>query len=152
MQPLFRIFVWLGSQHFTLELCADAIGSILVGGGGAPPFQKNQRRPKNFLSKIPEKSSFHPQNFLMAFFSDRSKISTCSPHNGKLLSFFPFLRLPSLPLLPTLGLSQSLLSYRGYLSDLLFTPSSSLPSLLLPWFTSSLTSIVTERPVPPPLP
>src|SRR6218665_576055 len=74
-----------------------------------------------------------------------------SPHNGKLLSFFPFLRLPSLPLHPTLDLSQSLLSYRGYLSDLLFTPSSILPSLLHPWLTSSLISMLSDRPVPPPL-
>ena len=30
---------------------------ILVGGGGAPPVQKDRRRPR-FLSKIPEKNSF----------------------------------------------------------------------------------------------
>src|SRR6218665_4026783 len=88
----------------------------------------------------------------MILLSHRLKIAACSSHNGKLLSFFPFLKLPSLPLTPTLDLSQSLLSYRGYLSDLLSTPSSILPSLLLPWLTSSLTSMLPDRPVPPPLP
>src|SRR6218665_1799095 len=56
-----------------LELCADVIVSAaacrsISVGGGAPPVQKNRRRrrgrPKIFFSKIHEKISFYPQNFL----------------------------------------------------------------------------------------
>jgi len=53
--------------------CANVIvsaarRSILVGGG-SPPVPKNRRwRPKNVFSKIFEKISFYPQNFLMTFF------------------------------------------------------------------------------------
>src|SRR6218665_1088450 len=70
------------SHTHKLELCADVIVSAaarrsISGGGGAPPVQKNRRRrrrgrPKIFLSKIHEKISFYPQNFLRNFFSHQS--------------------------------------------------------------------------------
>src|SRR6218665_2583987 len=72
--------------NYELELCADIIvsaaarRSISVGGGGAPPVQQNRRRrgaarrgrPKTVFSKIHEKISFYPQNFLRKFFSHQS--------------------------------------------------------------------------------
>src|SRR6218665_440452 len=58
-----------------LEPCANVIvspaarRSILVGGG-AQTVPKNWRRwqSKKVFSKIPEKTSFYPQNFLMTVF------------------------------------------------------------------------------------
>ena len=68
-----------------IELCADFIvsaaarRSISVGGGGAPRSKKiggggaaRRGRPKTFFSKIHEKISFYPQNFLRNFFSHQS--------------------------------------------------------------------------------
>src|SRR6218665_3534919 len=45
---------------------AAARRSILV-----PKNRGRRGRPKEFFSKIPERMSFHPQNFLMTFFSRR---------------------------------------------------------------------------------
>src|SRR6218665_3312293 len=63
------------SPMCTLELCADVIVSAAarrrskkVGGGGAA----RRGRPKTFFSKIHEKISFFPQNFLRNFFSHQS--------------------------------------------------------------------------------
>src|SRR6218665_1384020 len=91
--PLFFPFIYniiiiiiiIRIHVLTVELCADVIvsaaarRSISVGGGGAPPVQKNRRRRRrgaawtaqNFFSKIHEKISFYPQNFLRNFFRDR---------------------------------------------------------------------------------
>src|SRR6218665_1262942 len=67
------------SVHCNLELCADVIVSAAARlsisvGGGAPPVQKIggggaawRERSKTFFSKIHEKISFYPQNFLRNF-------------------------------------------------------------------------------------
>src|SRR6218665_2370109 len=48
---------------------APARRSILVGGAGPKKSAAARRgRPKGYFSKIPEKISFYPQKFLMAFF------------------------------------------------------------------------------------
>src|SRR6218665_1696301 len=60
------------SDGLELELCADVIVSAaarrshLVGGGGGAA---RRGRPKIVFSKIHEKISFYPQNFLRNFFS-----------------------------------------------------------------------------------
>ena len=67
----------------TVELCADVIVSAAARrsisvGGGAPLVQKKSAaaarrgRPKTVFSKIHEKISFYPQNFLRNFFSHQS--------------------------------------------------------------------------------
>ena len=55
---------------YSIEPCADVIvsaaarRSILIGGGAA-------LAAKIFVSKVPEKTSFYPQNVLMTIFSHR---------------------------------------------------------------------------------
>src|SRR6218665_3928564 len=51
-------------------MSAAARWSILIGGGAggaAGPKKSGAAAAKNVFSKIPEKNSFYPQNFLMAF-------------------------------------------------------------------------------------
>jgi len=65
--------------RFIVEPFADVIMSALARrsilvGGGAPPVQDNRRRrawAANIFSKIPEKTSFYLQNFLITFFGHR---------------------------------------------------------------------------------
>jgi len=70
-----------------VELCAYVIVSPVNFGW------RRRRLAPTIVFKDSRKNSFYFQNFLMTFFSHQSKIAACSPHNGKLLSFFPFLRL-----------------------------------------------------------
>src|SRR6218665_3498345 len=84
LRPSYQKENWPIAYH-RLELCADVIvsaaarRSISVGGGGAPPGPKKTgggggRRggAKKVFSKIQEKLSFYPQNFLRNFFIHQS--------------------------------------------------------------------------------
>src|SRR6218665_1269063 len=72
------------NANYGLEPCADVIvsagtrRSILVGGGAAGPKKLAAAAKKCFFSKIPEKISIYPQNFLMTFLiiENCNKIST----------------------------------------------------------------------------
>src|SRR6218665_1977459 len=81
--------VLIAGGTYRLELCADVIVSAaarppISAAGGAPPVTKNRRQQrrrqrrrsvggqKQFFSKIHEKISFYPQNFLRNFFSHQS--------------------------------------------------------------------------------
>jgi len=62
-------------ERLCCRACADVILCRRRRGAG-PKILAAALAAKKFLSKVPEKISFYPQNFLMTFFSHRSKIST----------------------------------------------------------------------------